>query len=369
MFYWLTGFIVAYNLLKKLRENDGELPQHPIKTMCSRYLRFMPLYLFMILFLWKFIALLGGDGPRFYQYENGHGCKESWMYHLLMINNLFPWGKRDYCIEPSWYLANDFQFLLPCISLVQVYHRNRKTFYILLAVVTTLAMIIQIVQISGTHFSVSFFAQFNSYWTKFYSKPWTRIVPYLMGMQFGCSYYSFKYEDVVNGTKISRQVFEAVKTQNVMTLLSAGVGLFLMFMITCFCKMVSEAPPQGDSTSFAVGAYLVLSRPTYCFGFSLFIMPMLLQNKLMRPLSNFMSHSWFAPYARLTFGVFLCNSIFMQFNSFNSQNGMWAQKYETALEWCAYGTFSFVFSLFTYLLIEAPMANFMKEFVFAKPQP
>ena len=175
----------------------------------------------------------------------------------------------------------------------------------------------QIIQISGSAFHVSFFSQYTSYWTKFYGKPWTRIVPYLMGMQFGCTYYSFKFEDVVQQDKLMRQVFESVKTQNVMTLLSAGVGLFLMFMITCFCKMVSEAQPQGDSTSLMVGAYLVLSRPTYCFGFSLFILPLLLQNKLVRPLSNFMSHSWFVPYARLTFGVFLCNSIFMQFNSFN----------------------------------------------------
>ena len=74
VFFWMSGFIIAFKMLQKIKENDGEMPQHPFKFMLTRYLRFLPLYLFMIMFLWKFIALLGGDGPRFYQFEEGHGC-------------------------------------------------------------------------------------------------------------------------------------------------------------------------------------------------------------------------------------------------------------------------------------------------------
>jgi hypothetical protein len=34
-----------------------------------------------------------------------------------MINNILPWGERDNCLEPTWYLANDFWYLIFCLFL------------------------------------------------------------------------------------------------------------------------------------------------------------------------------------------------------------------------------------------------------------
>jgi peptidoglycan/LPS O-acetylase OafA/YrhL len=49
-----------------MKLNEGVFPKHPARIFLERYLRILPLYFFMIFFLWKFISLLGGDGPRFY---------------------------------------------------------------------------------------------------------------------------------------------------------------------------------------------------------------------------------------------------------------------------------------------------------------
>ena len=110
------------------------MPRHPIVMTLTRYARFLPLYTYLILFLWKFIDMLGGDGPRFYQFEKGHGCKKTYLWHFLMVNNFIPWGERDYCIEPSWYLANDIQVMLLSLPLISMYASNRNTYTIWLAI-------------------------------------------------------------------------------------------------------------------------------------------------------------------------------------------------------------------------------------------
>jgi len=56
------------------------------------------------------------------------------------------------------------------------------------------AVTIQIIQIATLNFSASFLSQNDEYWTDYYTKPWTRINGYLIGMLLGCNYFSFKYE-------------------------------------------------------------------------------------------------------------------------------------------------------------------------------
>jgi peptidoglycan/LPS O-acetylase OafA/YrhL len=69
VFFWITGFVLAFNTLKHIQKNDGVMLAHPARIILDRYLRLLPLYLFMIFLLWQFMAMFGGDGPRFFQYE------------------------------------------------------------------------------------------------------------------------------------------------------------------------------------------------------------------------------------------------------------------------------------------------------------
>ena len=118
IFFWMSGFLLSYYILLKMHKNGGNLWASTLRLAFERYLRIAPLYFFMIFFLWRFIGLLGGAGPRFYEFESSHGCSENWLWHIFMVNNMFPWGKKDNCIEQSWYLANDLQFFLVGLILV-----------------------------------------------------------------------------------------------------------------------------------------------------------------------------------------------------------------------------------------------------------
>lgn len=117
-FYFITGFTLSFTMLKKHKQNDGNFWANPVRIFFERYLRLLPLYVFMLLFLWLFMSTTGGYGPMFYQYEEGHGCKEYFVLHVFMLNNIWPWGDKDYCIHQSWYLANDIWFSIPCITQV-----------------------------------------------------------------------------------------------------------------------------------------------------------------------------------------------------------------------------------------------------------
>lgn len=66
VFYWITGFTMSYQVLKKIHQNNGNWLSSPNRVFFERIFRLLPLYVFMIFFLWKFIGLLGGSGPRFH---------------------------------------------------------------------------------------------------------------------------------------------------------------------------------------------------------------------------------------------------------------------------------------------------------------
>ena len=74
MFYWITGFVSSFQLLKRIHLNGETWFAHPARIFMERYMRLIPLYVFMIFFLWKFISLFGGAGPKFYEFETKHGC-------------------------------------------------------------------------------------------------------------------------------------------------------------------------------------------------------------------------------------------------------------------------------------------------------
>ena len=121
IFFWLSAFLASYQLLVKMRLNDGQLPSNKFVIIFCRFIRLWPLYVFTLLFFWRVIPLFGGEGPLFFEYENMNECSEHWMWHLTFINNLVPWSTRDGCMPWTWYLACEMQFFLMVPFLVQFY--------------------------------------------------------------------------------------------------------------------------------------------------------------------------------------------------------------------------------------------------------
>lgn len=126
VFYWITGFTMSFFMLKKIHENEGFWWAHPARIFFERVLRLLPLYFFMIFFLWYFLGVIGGSGPRFYQFEAQHGCQNTWFFHVLFLNNFIPWSEVDNCLGQSWYIANDVWFMIYAMSMLEKYYKDRK---------------------------------------------------------------------------------------------------------------------------------------------------------------------------------------------------------------------------------------------------
>jgi peptidoglycan/LPS O-acetylase OafA/YrhL len=124
IFFWLTAFLSTYFMLVRMNDNDGNYGS-VLKFYFNRFMRLFPLYLFTLLFFWKYITLYGGEGPMFFMYDVNNECSKNWIWHLLFINNLIPWSSHDNCMSWTWYLANDMQFYLLVPLLANLFYRRR----------------------------------------------------------------------------------------------------------------------------------------------------------------------------------------------------------------------------------------------------
>jgi len=58
----------------------------------------------------------------------------------------------------------------------------------------------------------------------------------------------------------------------------------------------------------------------------------------------------------------------MQYRTYNQQYGEWGQKFNVFLYFIAFLTLSFMFSILTFLFVEAPLANVLNEFFKARTE-
>ena len=93
------------------------------------------------------------------------------------------------------------------------------------------------------------------------------------------------------------------------------------------------------------------------------IMTIVMKSSVVLPLNAFLGHSFWYPFARLSYGAYLSHSIFMLFREFNSERGTWASQFEAVLLFCAYLTFAYLFSLVITLVIETPCIRVYREFI------
>lgn len=74
VFFWLGAFLASYQLLMRMSVNEGRLPSGKCKLLVGRMARLWPLYIFTLLFFWRFMVLFGGEGPMFFQYDEHAKC-------------------------------------------------------------------------------------------------------------------------------------------------------------------------------------------------------------------------------------------------------------------------------------------------------
>ncbi|XP_064650005.1 nose resistant to fluoxetine protein 6-like [Lineus longissimus] len=192
-FFFLSGLLVCYLTMRKLDEHDGSLNWGLFYF--HRVWRLTPALGFVVMFYTVILPHLPlvPKGPGIVQDK----CADYWWTTLLFINNLYPLGFSDICLQWTWFLSCDFQFfLISPLFIILLYFKPRLGVFIVCLV--TFVSVIATLLISEMFGQQPFATMFylgqapiprNLYpvdgFDYLYSKPYTRIPAYLVGMFMG----------------------------------------------------------------------------------------------------------------------------------------------------------------------------------------
>lgn len=139
------------------------------------------------------------------------------------------------------------------------------------------------------------------------------------------------------------------------------LGLLIQILILQFQKKINNNP--GKTPFVANLFFLLLSRPFFVLGFVLMLTPIILQNPALKPIARILTIDYWVFASRLVFGVFLSNTIFMQYFIFNLERGLWLQKFDAMLLSLSFLVLSFIFSFLSYLLIDGPCSLLVSQYI------
>ena len=105
-----------------------------------------------------------------------------------------------------------------------------------------------------------------------------------------------------------------------MTICYMCLGALMQILMVLFHRWINMNP-YTISEGWSI-IYLLFCRPIYITGLSFIFLPILVKNASTNPLRKLLGHEYWIPQARLCYGVFLCNSMFMQYRIYESQHGL-----------------------------------------------
>lgn len=158
-----------------------------------------------------------------------------------------------------------------------------------------------------------------------------------------------------------KEILEQLHTNQWAAVMAIAGSFLITGLLVYLLTKINSSP---DDTAFVFQLFfLLLQRPLFCCAIALAIMPFVLYNPLVVPISNLLAHSFWYPFARLSYGAYLSHCVFMIYRHFNAERGIWACEFDAFMYFLAYLTLSFIFSLLVTLFVEMPVLNCYKVFV------
>ncbi|GIY06138.1 nose resistant to fluoxetine protein 6 [Caerostris extrusa] len=161
LYHGFDGFLNGYIFSSDFDKNYGQISW--FHFYIKRFIRLTPVYM-IVLGIYTTLLCYMCSGPLWPTYLTNPVCRENWWWNLIYVNNLESSLKQ--CMAWCWYLAADMQFYI--IS---------PLFLVSLMRSTSIAMNACPVQ-------------FWEFFDMIYTKPYTRISSYLVGIVLG--HYLYK---------------------------------------------------------------------------------------------------------------------------------------------------------------------------------
>ena len=363
-FFCMSGLLVTYLTLRKMEKRRGKSKFPALLYYLHRVLRLTPVYAFVLFSYW-FLTVHLSDGPLwrsiigrgsdFYQ-----SCEKYWWSNLLYINNLYPQRHLEICMPWSWYLANDMQFYVaaPLIIIPLALYFPAGIGLIVVLVTANVATIGGIAGGYGLSANSPKFEELNlaqqgrdpkhNVTDDIYTKPWTRVGPYLIGMLMGFVLYRCQ----------KKFAFER-------RLLNFAFYGFLWIVAASLClSTVYGIQGAFDGGGLSKGEdilYQMLSRLAWSIALAIIVFAC--HNGYGWIVNDLLSMKFWIPLSRLTFTAYLVHGIVLYVLLFTNRNPHHADAIFQTLQFVTAIVVTFSCAAVIASFVEFPLSN-LEEIAF-----
>jgi peptidoglycan/LPS O-acetylase OafA/YrhL len=341
LFFYLSGFISIYVLLKI----KVFTPVVILKQLFRRVWRLLPLMAF-VLFTARFVLPRFIEGPQSQRYnEYFSECGSYWWTNLMLINNFYPAHLGSKCMTWTWYFSCETQLFAFMLLVAVVYKKNVAAGHAFSGFFIALGLILTSVLNGSADYTGANPYLDQKFFTDIYIKPYTRCVPYFMGVMMGARFYNYaKNSD-------SSFLFNKIKHNPLLRGLMYILGFAIMFTIVFVAFDYTRNYGTGWSTA-AKTVYMTLSSLIFCAGIQLWIEPALLNRaKLLRFL--FTGHI-LTLLGRVTYFVALAHPILMIGIYTTSGQPTYIESYKMFATFVGHAFLIYLIGCAIFLLVEGP---------------
>lgn len=305
-FFFLSGFLLSYLTLKELRARSGKLDV--MAAVLLRYIRLTPsLALAMIVYykIWPFL----GYGPFLPQYQASilDRCNLSWWSELTYTMNFIPFDSDKVCMGWTWYLGDDMIFFMIAVLMLPLYYKRKALGWLMCSLVTAASF--GVTSWLVLKYSLSIYA-FDDHYIQYsyyaYSKPYTRIPAYLVGVVAAWVLEELERRGITRSTRPSSASAKWVAF--VCGLCAFGVLLFLTLI-----PMTDYGKSRDSWTNLPSLLYIDFARPLWSICFV--VITFLCYYDYLPMVNGFLSHRFWTPFARLTYGAYLTHPMVIKLSA------------------------------------------------------
>ena len=359
-FFWMSGVLFAYLAIGQFRSTRGV--NWPVLYL-HRFIRILPLYMFILFFSWSFSAYIGG-GPIWFTFgETQADCTKYWWTMPLFINNLYmPNDEGASCLTGSWYLANDMQFFIISPPIIYLYVKeSRWVGWALSGFLAAVCVLFSGVIAWDLDLNVVPASSEDKYYmADYYYKPYTRVGPYAIGLMCGFIYYSWtkKVERQAAFDSGAYQIASHLHNNRLIRWLCYFFGLAIINILIFVPYDQYSDVNWSKWTRSGNSAYLGFNHTVFALGLSLFFLPVLLGHN--RLLASFLSADLWTPIARLVFSIFLLHMVIGHITLKSQPISNFLDPVSVFTDMIALFTFALVLAVPVSLLTESPVGGLEK---------
>ena len=393
VFFYLSGFLFNFSMQKYFNKSIPRVKIILI-SIVMRYIRLLPFLLvgiFGFIYVFPFLS----NSPNMYKYiYTNQGCLTNYWHNLLYINNIMTYDyfgpNNMQCAGHFWYLACDMQFFIASMIIV-VFLNNKKVLrHIVLALTFLGSCVIQIYLVFKHKYQYNDMVHPNgtsySYFYDFYIQPYSRIIPYILGIYFSELFLETdlykndylktdyeklpKVEDSINDSTESQ--VDTEKRENVsplykfnkyieennwfaFALLCIGLILINVFFWTSSISNFNELSVLGSALFNTFG------KVFFVLGLGIIVhLTFLNKFAFIRTLLTFKIES---AVSRSSYGIYAVHFFIVEFYTLSYETYYYNQFFDLAFLSIGIFIFSWVLSLAIGLVVESPVIVMSKKLI------